>query len=187
LALEAKQEGFQQIHQTGTTGVLINVPLRDVLSKLLESLGVDYVVAEEELDKPVSVKLSGETLVEALPKILSFWDYALQTDRYGNVRHIYVVKKAAEEFSEEQGELVAYETEVFPNTELSQLQFADPAIPQDSATPEMEGGDTDQEELSSPAISVSSAELAKMLLATDAMSRNPDSASPSMDIIPAPS
>ena len=190
LSLAEKQEGFQQIHQNGITGVLLNVPLRDVLSQLQENLNVDYVVAKEELDKPVSVELSGENFIEALPKILSSWDYALQTDRHGKVRRIYIVKKSTQEVSQEQGKLVYDETEISPKLNLNQPQVADSDISQVGGSPGIEDGVLDQEEQSSPAISVTSAKLANMLLPTDSAPTSmaiPASALPSMDITPASS
>ncbi len=82
-----------QIKQDRITGVLTQVPLRAVLEQLQEKLAIEYVVPREELDRHVSVNLVGETMVKALSKILSPWDYALQTDQQGRVHQVFVVAK----------------------------------------------------------------------------------------------
>ena len=47
VTIGAKGEGFQQIHQDGIKGVLLNVPLRSVLSQLQEGLHFEYTISEE--------------------------------------------------------------------------------------------------------------------------------------------
>jgi len=184
----ANREGFQQIQQDSITGVLSNVPLRDVLTQLQESLGFEYVVPEEELDTPISIELSGDSFLEALPKILSAWDYAVQTDQHGNVQHIYVVKKLPSGFPADQREPVEFENDISPMAGMSQQQSAKSAMPQVRYTPELESGDLDQEEPPSPQNSPTSDELAQMVqppLPTDSMPLVPASDLPLMEITPA--
>ena len=192
-ALGARSEGFQIIHQNEIRGVLINVPLREVLSHFEKRLGVDSVVEEDELDTPISVELSGETLVKALPKILSAWDYALQTDEQGNVRRIFIVRKS----TETRGEPVDYETEISPNSELSNERFVDPAMLEGTISARPGHEDLEEEEPISPTSSVASAKLQQMLLPENSgspeggvaspMMEISDSGSHSMDVIPASS
>ena len=82
-----------QIQQERITGVLTQVPLRTVLEQLQEKLAIEYVVPREELDRPISANLVGETVPKALSKILAPWDYALQIDQQGRVRQVFVVAK----------------------------------------------------------------------------------------------
>ena len=82
-----------QIQGDRITGVLIQVPLRRVLDQLHEKLAVEYDVPEKELDKLVSVNLVGETVSNALTKVLSSWDYALRVDQKGRVHQIFVAAK----------------------------------------------------------------------------------------------
>jgi len=82
-----------QIHGNRITGVLRQVPLRTVLARLREKLAIEYVVSNEELDKPVSANFAGELVTNALSKILASWDYALQVDQQGRVQQIFVVTK----------------------------------------------------------------------------------------------
>ena len=84
---------FQEVSHAQIRGVLVEVPLRVVVSELQENLELEFIVAEEELDRPISVQLSGETFLKGLPKIFSSWDYALQRDEHGQVRKIYLVRK----------------------------------------------------------------------------------------------
>ena len=96
-ALGVASEAHSQLQFQGDriTGVLSQVPLRTVLEELQEKLAIEYVVPEEELDKPVSANLAGEPVIKALSKILASWDYALQVDQQGRVHQIFVVAKTA--------------------------------------------------------------------------------------------
>ncbi len=81
------------IQRDRISGVLTQVPLRMILDQLQEKLAINYVAPREELDKPVSVNLTGEPVSNALSKILASWDYALQVDQQGTVHQIFVVAK----------------------------------------------------------------------------------------------
>jgi len=82
-----------QIQRDRITGVLTQVPLRTVLEQLQKKLAIEYVVPEEELDKPVSANFADESVSKVLSKILAPWDYALQIDQQGRVHQIFVVAK----------------------------------------------------------------------------------------------
>ena len=75
------------------SGILTQVPLRGVLEQLQRELAIEYVVSGEELDKRLSANIVGESVPNALSKILASWDYALQLDQQGRVHKIFVTTK----------------------------------------------------------------------------------------------
>lgn len=85
--------GPLQIHHERVTGSVIQLPLRIILDQFQEQLGVEYQAPKEELEQCVSVDLHGESLPQALAKILAQWDYALTIDPSGRVQEIFVVRK----------------------------------------------------------------------------------------------
>jgi len=85
--------GPLQIHQESVTGSVSQWPLGLILDQFQKQLGIEYKAPKEELEQPVSVDLHGESLPQALAKILAQWDYALKIDPAGNVQEIFVVKK----------------------------------------------------------------------------------------------
>jgi len=93
LGVASEAPSLLQIQGDRITGVLTQVPLRMVLKQLKEKLAIEYVVPEEELDKPVSANLAGEPVIKTLSKVLASWDYALQVDQQGRVHQIFVVAK----------------------------------------------------------------------------------------------
>jgi len=82
-----------QIHHESVTGSVSQLPLRRILDQFQEQLGVEYKAPKEELEQRVSVDLHGESLPQALAKILAQWDYALTIDSAGRVQEIFVVRK----------------------------------------------------------------------------------------------
>jgi len=89
----SETQSLLQIQRDRITGVLTQVPLGKVLEQLQEKLAIEYVVPGEELDKPVSANLTGESVIKTLSKILVSWDYAFQVDQQGKVNKIFVVDK----------------------------------------------------------------------------------------------
>ena len=98
----AKDKNFEEISYNHISGTLENVPLGIVLEELQQNLKFEFFVPEEELDQPIFVELSGEPIGEALAKILSSWDYAIQTDDRGTIQRVYVVKKASQDLIEKE-------------------------------------------------------------------------------------
>ena len=82
-----------QIHHESVTGSVMQSPLRSILDQFQEQLGIAYQAPKEELEERVSVDLQGESLPQALAKILAPWDYALTRDPAGRVQEIFVVRK----------------------------------------------------------------------------------------------
>lgn len=93
VGLASRVNGPLQIHQESVTGSVIQFPLRMILDQLQTQLGVAYQAPKEELEQRVSVDLHGESLPQALAKILAAWDYALKIDPAGRVQEIFVVRK----------------------------------------------------------------------------------------------
>jgi len=93
IGVASETHSLLQIQGDRITGVLSQVPLRTVLEQLQQKLAIEYVVPEEELDKPVSANLADEPVGKALSKILASWDYALQVNQQGRVHQIFVVAK----------------------------------------------------------------------------------------------
>jgi hypothetical protein len=91
-----------QIHHESVTGSVVQVPLRLIFDQFQEQLGIVYKAPKEELDKHVSVNLHGESVPQALAKILAQWDYALTRDPAGRVQEIFVVRKIPLRGPEEQ-------------------------------------------------------------------------------------
>jgi len=85
--------GPLQVHHESVTGSVIQLPLRILLDQFQEQLGIAYQAPKEELEQRVSVVLHGESLPQALAKILAPWDYALTIDPAGRVQEIFVVRK----------------------------------------------------------------------------------------------
>jgi len=82
-----------QIQQESVTGSVIQLPLLIILDQFKEQLGIAYQAPKEELEQRVSVDLHGESLPQALAKILAQWDYALKKDSADRVQEIFVVRK----------------------------------------------------------------------------------------------
>jgi len=78
------------------------MPLQIILDQFHEQLGIAYKASKEELEKPVSVELYGESVEAALAKILAPWDYALQADAAGRIQQVFVVRKVVAGGAEEQ-------------------------------------------------------------------------------------
>lgn len=85
--------GSLQIQHESVTGSVMQLPLRIILDQFQEQLGIAYQAPKEELEQRVSVALHGESLPQALAKILAPWDYALTIDPAGRVQEIFVVRK----------------------------------------------------------------------------------------------
>ena len=93
VGLASTVNGPLQIHQESVTGRVLQLPLRSILDQFQEQLGIAYQAPEEELEERVSFDLQGESLPQALAKILAPWDYALSIDPAGRLREIFVVRK----------------------------------------------------------------------------------------------
>ena len=93
VGLASRVNGPLQIHQESVTGRVWQLPLRSILDQFQEQLGIAYQAPKEELEERVSVDLQGESLPQALAKILAPWDYALTRDPAGRVQEIFVVRK----------------------------------------------------------------------------------------------
>ena len=89
----SRVNGPLQIHQESVTGRVLQLPLRRILDQFQEQLGIAYQAPKEELEERVSIDLQGESLPQALAKILAPWDYALTRDPAGRVQEIFVVRK----------------------------------------------------------------------------------------------
>ncbi len=104
-----------QIHHESVTGSVSQLPLRRILDQFQEQLGVEYKAPKEELDQRVSVDLHGESLPQALAKILAQWDYALTIDPAGRVQEIFVVRKIPTGGPEEKKIKPGYDRNDFSN------------------------------------------------------------------------
>ncbi len=106
LALEG--HGTLQIHHETVTGSVSQRSLRLILDQFQEQLGVEYTAPKEDLEQRVSVALHGESLRQALAKILAQWDYALTIDSTGKVQTIFIVKKKS--LGEQEEKVIRAET-----------------------------------------------------------------------------
>ena len=104
-----------QIHHESITGSVSQLPLRLILDQFQEQLGVEYQAPKEELDQRVSVDLHGESLPQALAKILAQWDYALTIDSAGRVQEIFVMRKIPTGGPEEKTIKPGYDRNDFSN------------------------------------------------------------------------
>jgi hypothetical protein len=194
-----------QIQKDRITGVLTQVPLRTVLEQLQEKLAIEYVVPEEELDKPVSANLTGESVVKSLSKILALWDYALQVDQQGRVHQIFVVAKAGP-IKIEESEVKASEytivtfprkmagSELVPETSTSRALL--PGTEMTSSSEAVDVPNPERDVMASPMIIVPSEDLPQMVIqphkgepmiiqpSTDFMQVIPASGYPPMEILP---
>ena len=108
--------GPLQIHQESVTGSVVQVSLRLILDQFQKQLGVAYQAPNEELEQRVSVNLHGESLLQALAKILAQWDYALTRDPAGRVQEIFVVRKIPLGGPEEKAIKAEDDRSVVPNS-----------------------------------------------------------------------
>lgn len=90
-----------QIHQERVTGTVRQWSLRLLLDQFQEQLGIKYQASNEVLEERVSVDLEGESLPQALDKILAQWDYAITVDPTGKVQEIFIVEKDPTKGSDE--------------------------------------------------------------------------------------
>ena len=111
--------GPLQIHYESVTGSVIQLPLRMILDQFQAQLGVAYQAPKEELEQRVSVDLHGESLLQALAKILAAWDYALTIDPAGRVQEIFVVRKIPTGSPEEKAIKAENDRSVAPHSSRS--------------------------------------------------------------------
>ena len=102
VGVASAESGPLQIDHESVSGTVTHMPLQIILDQFHEQLGIAYKASKEELDKPVSVELYGESVEAALAKILAPWDYAFQADAAGRIQQVFVVRKVVAGGAEEQ-------------------------------------------------------------------------------------
>jgi hypothetical protein len=117
--LASMVNGPLQIHQESVTGRVLQLPLRSILDQFQEQLGIAYQAPKEELEERVSIDLQGESLPQALAKILAPWDYALTIDPAGRVQEIFVVRKIPTGVPEEKAITTENDRSVAPHSSRS--------------------------------------------------------------------
>jgi len=199
LGVASETHSLLQIQGDRITGVLSQVPLRTVLEQLQEELAIEYVVPGEELDKPVSANLAGESVSKALSKILASWDYALQVDQQGRVHQIFVVAKMGTiEIEKNTVKTSESKMAAFPRKMMTRSEpiLTTPKTGTLSSGTEMTS-DPERDEMVSPMFTVPSENLRPMVIqppqgeamyvqpSSDVMQVIPASGYPPMEILPA--